>query len=303
LISFLVLFWVLRSNDTTIVLESLAGASYAPFVALALIWGVATLYLEATYFHLSFRWIEGVDNFRQMFRIRAASYVLAIVNPSLGYGGLVAYVRRCFGVKIVRGTVIMLNEALHELGAIGLLAALGALWITSTNPSPPEIIVDVSTFGWGCLGAYLCCVGISRVGERLRLPRSPLALFEEIPLRHYLVYFALKVAQNLVHGLWVVLAMGCFGLEVPLITGIALAQVVRLVRTLPVAAFGIGVDQLVIPLLFAPWVGDAGAGALLAFSLAYTASIGLVRALVGVPFISRVLDDCRQELAYTGGLS
>jgi len=61
-------------------------------------------------------------------------------------------------------------------------------------------------------------------------------------------------------------------------------------RVIPVSAFGIGVDQLVIKTLFEPWQ-PAGTELLLACSGVFTATLILGQALIGVPFIKGVIGD------------
>lgn len=275
------------------VLASLRGARWGALGASLALWAVINLAIEAYFFHLALRWLAGFDHLPTVVRARAASWVLATLGIAFGYGGLVFYMRRRLGVPAGRGAALMLNDALHELAAMGLLAAAGAWAVTSgaaeAGGLPAAAIMKV---GAGLVAFYLGCVVVSRVTPRLSLPRTALSLFEDIRLPSYAAFSGLKLAQNLAHGLWVVFALGCFGIEVPWLLGVGLAQIVHLARSLPITAFGLGVDQLTFPALYLAFA--PAPGALLGFSLVYGAAMLTARLSLGAPFLPRVLAELRE---------
>ena len=287
--SILLVAGLLSTQDLAAVGEALATATYGQFCASLLIWASLNWLLDVLFLHHSVHWLTGVNRPWEMLRLRAASYLLTAVSTAVGYGGVVAYLRRRFDVPVGRGTALMLNEALHEVGTIGALAACSVLLLGDDL----EQGYAVFCFGTACVGFYAFCVVLSRVGPRLGIPKTPLSLFEEIGGRQYTAFFAIKLVQNIVQGVWVTFALSCFGVDVPVVASIAFTQVIHLVRSLPVAAFGIGVDQLTFPALYAAWEPESG-GVLLAFSMVFTCSMLVGRAVLGVPFVQTVLTALRR---------
>ena len=101
----------------------------------------------------------------------------------------------------------------------------------------------------------------------------------QVPLQgaHFAVLFGIKILQNIVHGLYVVMLLWSFGLAIPLLYGIGTAQIIRSARGIPLAAFGAGVDQLTFETLFLHFSGDI----LIACSLVYTSSMLAARIIPG----------------------
>ena len=296
LISIALLLYVASSQDVSGVAEQLGKAQVLRFVVLLLIWSAVTMLLEALFFYVALLWIEGVGSWWLMFRARAASYVLTTVSTVMGYGGMAVFAKKRLGVPYRRGGVLMLNEALHEVGSMGLLALVAGLWVDSLGESTQMFqaqLDGVVLFGAGTFGFYVLCILASRIGKRLPIKKTALALFEEISLPQYGFFLSLKVVQNILHGVWIALALPCFGIEPPALVSMAFTQVVHLVHSLPVSAFGVGVDQLTVPTLFGPWEPAGSAGLLLAFSVVYTFSMIFSRGVLGLPFVSGVIEDMR----------
>ena len=131
---------------------------------------------------------------------------------------------------------------------------------------------------------YLTIFVISRVARlRGRYEHPFYGVFAELSARQFAGIFAIKIAQNVVHGVFVVIALSCFHVSAPPVLAFGLSQIVRIVRGLPVSAFGLGVDQLTFPALFG--VFDGGDGRVLAFSIAYTFSMVASRGALGLVFI------------------
>ena len=228
--------------------------------------------------------MERIDRPLEVMRARAASYLLVLVNTLLGYGGMAVWMKRRLGLPIRRGAAVMLNEAFHEIGAMALLA--GAFGSLTGQPA-------VGRAGLICFGLWVAGVLLSRVTRRLGAPRTLLSWFEEPALRHYAGWLALKVGQNLAMGAWVALTLPLFGIRPPLGAAVAITQVVHMARALPVAALGLGVDQLTLTTLFSPW--EVGEGSLLAFSVVFTSAVLVSRALLGLPFVGVVTAQLRSQ--------
>lgn len=252
--SAVLLAFVGSRQDLSGLLDALRSAHYVPFLAITAVFLVVNLLLDSVFLTFGFQRLEGVGRYRDMVRARAAAYLLTIVSVVLGYGGLALWARRRYGVPLRRGIGLMLNELLHELGSVGLLVLIGSLLI-------PEISALAVGVGLGCVAFWTLCLVTSRVWQwlpdRFRW-RSVFSVFVDMTLAQWLAFFGMKLVQNVVHGLFVALALVCFRISAPVLVGMTLTQVIHVLRGVPITAFGIGVDQVAFPLLFAPWETGLG---------------------------------------------
>ena len=290
-----IVWFVIAGQDLKGVAAAAGKANLMPFLWLTAAWVVVNLLLEGVFCHYGLVWGCGVCRFAEVLRARAAAYILTMLSSVLGYGGIVVYARRRFGVPMRRGAMLMATEALHEVGSMGILALGMTLWLMKTGQVHATAIVQLNgvlVFGSACVVLYVAVVGASRFFPRLGSSEST-SLLHDFTLTHYAAFLGIKIVQNLIHGLWIVLALRCFGVSPPAIVSIAFTQVVHLVHGLPVAAFGIGVDQLMVPSLFSPWSPDDGGASLLAFSVAYTFAMVIGRASIGLLVVRRVVAEIK----------
>ena len=96
-------------------------------------------------------------------------------------------------------------------------------------------------------------------------------------------------------ALWIALSLPLFGIAPPLAASVALSQIAHLAHALPIAAFGIGVDQLTFPALFGAWEPASQPGSALAFSVAFTAAMIVSRGALGLVLLPGVLARLRER--------
>jgi hypothetical protein len=302
LVSALLLAYPFATTDLGAVAVALGRADFVRYAATLALFAVLTLLVDGGYLALAFRWACGAGSYRDLVRARGASYLLTIVSAFVGLGGLVAYMKRVHGVGYERGTGVALMELLHEVGALGTWAVLGLLWIEHTAPELLPFVAPARSFGYGAMLFFVACFALSRVPlSRLPLARGPgdgklhriLSVFRDISTLRFFTLYLVKLVQNAIHGVFVALSLVSFGILAPETAGFALSQIVRMVRGLPVSAFGIGVDQLTFAVLFEPW--DQTGVRILAFSLVYTFSMVVARGLLGLCFLRGVVGAWRNS--------
>jgi hypothetical protein len=283
---------VLAGHDLAAVLEGIARAQLGLYVALLVVYLAGALACDAFYLWLSFRWFAACGPYLEMVRARGAAYLLSIVSMFVGMGGLVVYMHRRHGVPYRRGGAVMLNELLHELGALGALACLASFVVNDA-----AAVGYARLFGQWAFGAYLACFLASRLTRHLHSGRdrtATLAIFADQSASQFCRLLIIKLALNAWHGLFIGLALGAFGVDVPLLLAVAGTQIIHLARNLPLSAFGIGVDQVAFPAIFSFWDPTGGAY-VLGFSVVYTFALILGRGLVGLVFIRGVIDLAREQ--------
>ncbi len=180
------LCYVLVTQDLAAVYESMRQARIMPFAAWVIVFVVFWLVSEALFLFLCLGWFVSADDpghgkgpprtvhdygfrFFDMVRARAASYLLTMLNFIVGYGGLVVYFRRRFGIPYGRSFAVMLNELLHELASLGILAmAAVALLPAELVPEGAHMQVELaSVVGAGALLFYGICFAAARLARFL----------------------------------------------------------------------------------------------------------------------------------------
>jgi hypothetical protein len=255
---------------------------------------LALLALETVFLYLGFQWFAGAGRMADLLRARAATYLLTVISIFVGLGGLVVYGKRRYGVSYTRGTTIMLNELLHELASQCTLAMMvGLLLPVSQIPEGAAAQVNgVKTVGMVGVSFYIFCVLLARASRLLPEGWRKDHVFDkfvDIDLWQYAVFYLIKLAQNIVYGLFLAGLLLAFSVKPPLIVSLGFMQIIHLTRAIPVSAFGIGVDQIAVEYLFKAW--ETSPGQLLACSVVFTFTLIAGRALLGVPFLKGVFDD------------
>mgnify|MGYP001435945068 CR=1 FL=1 len=89
LVSGLLFYWVFSLQDLNAVFSAFKHAQGFAFLAFTVVYLVGTLLVDSIYLHLSFGYLATSGSFMEMLRVRAAAYVLTIINMFVGMGGLV----------------------------------------------------------------------------------------------------------------------------------------------------------------------------------------------------------------------
>jgi hypothetical protein len=287
------LSWVYLSNDMADIAKGLATADYWSYGLLLTVFVLCSWLMDSFYLTVSYSWLAGKGSFIPILRARAASYLLAIVSNFVGMGGIVFFMKKRFGVKLTRGTGIMVLELLQEVGAFGILSLAALLFMMQLDDA---LVQTIFNFGIGTVLFYIACFLTSRVFRHYILNRDrekALAVVADLPATKFAALLGIKVVYNLMHGIFVGLAFHCFYLDVPLVFAAASTQVIQLVRSLPVFVFGIGVDQISFSYLFAPW--EIVSGQVIAFSVIYTFSMVFSRGLLGLIFTPGIIKEFQKD--------
>lgn len=287
--------WTLSQTDLAGLANGLRHSHVVAVLGVLGAFSISSLALEALFLQVAIGRLHHRIPFQPIFRARAAATLLSAVNTLFGYGGLVYWFQRRLALAPSRGAGVILVEAFHELGAIGILAGLGAgiMLANSTAGADLALLEQVAWLGLGCTVFYGICVLISRIPNPRSTPDAVLEVFAELRLSDYGALITIKLVQNTLWGAAMAACLRLFDVPVPYSVSLACTQLVHLARALPVSVFGIGADQVSISTLFAPWEPTTGVGTLVAFSLVFTSSILVFRLLMGLPFAPTVIRETK----------
>jgi len=225
-------------------------------------------------------------------RIKAASYLLGVLNYALGAAGLSVLLRRRTESSVAAAAGMVFLISLFDIGSVLLWVATGGT------------LLNTEIFGLR-LGLVGFLVGLIFTGFAfLRAPFSmgPLDVVRELPLFRAprLAPLGLLIEIGLLRFLFVGCFVGLVGalfwaFETP-VGGVELAfnvGVMLVVSALPVAAGGLGTGQIVFVELFK---GVAPEPQLLAMSVLFSFAMILSRSAVGLLFAQEFT---REALAAT----
>ncbi len=259
---------------------ALSRASLALYIPALAVFVYLNFLVDAQNLHAILGHFNRGIRFSDSMVIRGASYLLMIVDYTLGMGSIVYYLKRCRGVPIARGTgqMFYLNYITHV--SLLVLAIAGcAMAAGSASPWPLRIALVCSAF----LASAVILVAALKLLPDYRfivtIKRNGLMkVFIETPAPVYLLHTAYRCGFYATFVLFFYAAVRAFNMEIPLIALLAYVPIILLVISVPVSAFGLGTSQAAMLVLFRDYGTPAQ---ILAFSLAYTASIVVLRGAIG----------------------
>ena len=224
--------------------------------------------------------------FSEMLPVRAATYLMAILNYNLGQAGLIYYFHKVKGAPVLAATAMIMMM----MGSVVLLLALmslgGLLLVDDERTRQFGMIVASLTLGAGLYFVVL------RIRPNFLAKRG---LFK--PLFDAGVIGHLKATLVRVPHMGVIIAshvfgMRCFDIDIPLGAGMIYIPMVLLVASLPLTPFGLGTMQATAVHFFSPFAQAptlvARQALVFGYSLALSAMALMLQGLMGLAFIKRV---------------
>jgi hypothetical protein len=272
-----ILAFLLRRIDTRGLLGRMTLDVALVLVPAMLAYAAVTLWIEATTLVRLVPASHDVFNRWTAARIKAASYLLYILNYALGAGSLTLLLRRRSGLALSEAGGIVMLVALFDLGFLLLIATVGAaLFGTEATTLRAGVIASASI---GLVGGFVLLRTPRSLGplERLR----SLALFRaartsSLGLLIELAMLRLVFVSSFLSVAWATLM--AFDIQVPVGDVVVNITIVALISTLPIAVAGLGTGQAAFIVMFRQWADQE---TLLACSLAFSAGLILTRAGIG----------------------
>ncbi|HXK21937.1 MAG TPA: lysylphosphatidylglycerol synthase domain-containing protein [Myxococcota bacterium] len=289
-VSLAVLVWLLRSVDLTAVAASLSARVALVLVPSLLVYGAATLWLEAASLSGLVHESPGLPRWTAA-RIKCASYLVAILNYALGVGAVVVLLRRQTGLSLARAASLVILISTTDLVVVLGLAAIGAAQAGTGAPTLRGGIVAVAVVG---LFGGLALLRMPRSLGPLERIRS-LSAFEalrNVPLPDLGRLFALRVAFSICFVAVCGAVFVAFRVVVPLPDLVAGVFFVAVVAAVPIAVAGLGTSQAAFLYFFSSYAPEA---TLLAMSLILSAGLVALRAGMGVAFAREFTREALRE--------
>lgn len=274
------LAWLLSTFDLRSLVAALDARVARVMLPALVLYGAATLLIEALSIRRLLEAPPPSFTIWMAARIKCASYLLAVINYTLGGAGLAVLLRQRTGLSLGESAGVVLLVALTDLG---ITLTFGTLGIVFAQAGVSVLLVGCfAVIAAGIVFGVVILRAPGSLGpiERIRslavfatLRRTPLArLLELVLLRCLFSACFISVSGA---------AFFAFGVEigVPRLVGGMMA--LAIVGALPIAVSGLGTGQVAAVYLF----GDlAPAETILAMSLVLSFGLLALRALMGSVF-------------------
>jgi hypothetical protein len=237
------LFWKTPVSD---VWSALSHA--APWTLPVLLAAAALVYVaDAFAMWKTFGWFCARLPFRDVLVVRGATYLLAVINYSIGQGAIAYFIHRARGVPVMRGVATVLLIMGTNLLALLLLVTVG-LSLPGTHPAG---LAPVVGFVWTGLAVYVTLVA-ARPRWLASCPIFDVLLLAGLGghLKAMLVRLPHVAALMAVE----LLALCGFGVALPWGVALGAMPVVLLVSALPISVQGLGTTQAAVVLFFSSYV-------------------------------------------------
>lgn len=280
------LYWVSRGVEMTQVREVFRQIPLPIFFALWLPPEALIFVLNVLSYKLLLDWFLKPASFRKLWGPIAASYLLGLINPLLGVGGVLAWLNRKQGTPAVDLGGVMLFLLAVDMFFYLVMITIGLFYLddlpAASVPAGAVRFLAVSALFGITFYAYFYLFWIRKfdfgvLGFQRRV--KAFAPFNLARPRHYLCYLLVRTFFYFAFFLRQYLVMVfCFAITFPLGRYLSLVPLANALAALPVSVAGYGATQVVWLEFFREYIS---APRVVAFTLALNFAYTLNALLIG----------------------
>jgi hypothetical protein len=194
----------------------------------------------------TFGWFVAPLTYIEVLVVRGATYLLALVNYTVGQGAIVYFVHRSRGVPLMRGTAAVLLVMGINVLMLLVLASVG-LFVANDVPPMLRTIVLIAYAG---LAVYITVIAL-KPSWLAKRPIFDILLSAGLAGHLRAMLVRLPHIASLIVLSWFSLA--AFGIAIPVAKAILCLPIVYFVTVLPISFQGIGTSQAMLIHFFAPY--------------------------------------------------
>jgi len=250
-----ILPWVVTLVLLFYVFHGLSFADMKAALAAAESWAVPVLALLVIGIYLgdsfaiwkTFGWFVAKLSFREVLVVRGATYLLALVNYTVGQGAIVYFVNRSRGVPILRGTAAVLLVMGINILLLLVFASIGLL----VAPDLPPVVRQVVFGAYGALALYLVLL-VSR--PRWLTSRPIFDVLFAAGVAGHLRALLVRVPHIGILMVFSYASLRAVGVQLPISQAILYLPIIYFIAVLPISVMGLGVNQLTMAYFFFKYV-------------------------------------------------
>ena len=272
------LFYVFRSISFSEILAAFATA--ASWTVPVLIPCVLGVYLGDSFaIWKTFGWFVTRLSFRVVLVVRGATYLLALVNYSVGQGAIVYFVNRSRGIPLLRGTAAVLLVMGTNILLLLVFATIGMLVAPELPPALRKIV-------FGAYAALAVYAVLLLLKPRWLTSRPVFDVLFAAGVSGHLRALLVRIPHIGILMVFTFASLRAFGVRVPVAQAILYLPVIYFIGVLPIAVMGLGTTQAAMIYFLASYVPGAtpaaAKAAILAASLGSQAVALVVQVMLGV---------------------
>jgi uncharacterized membrane protein YbhN (UPF0104 family) len=258
------LFYVFRSISFSEILAAFATA--ASWTVPVLIPCVLGVYLGDSFaIWKTFGWFVTRLSFREVLVVRGATYLLALVNYSVGQGAIVYFVNRSRGIPLLRGTAAVLLVMGTNILLLLVFATIGLL-------VAPDLPPTLRTIVFGAYAALAVYAVLLLLKPRWLTSRPIFDVLFAAGVSGHLRALLVRIPHIGILMVFTFASLRAFGVQVPVAQAILYLPVIYFIGVLPIAVMGLGTTQAAMIYFLSSYVPGATPAAAKAAILA--ASLG-----------------------------
>ena len=287
LVAFGILAFLVRQAGIASLRAALAEADLRLLLVSTLLCTLPMYLLDVLSLARVITWFNRPISFREIAPVKAAVYLINIVNYNAGSGAVALWLKRRKGIPFLEGaaSVLFMNVVDAALLVAFMAAGLPAL----SPPVDRGVALLVGVAGAALAGHFLYWQGGVDFVVLGRVRGWPIfRSFRLATVERYLRLALLRFPFDLFFILNFWLALRAFGIDVPFLKTLAFVPLILFIAVVPVTVSGLGTVQAATVYLFSSYAPEAK---ILAFSLVFTVALNGVRAALGVPVFRRVSDE------------
>jgi hypothetical protein len=281
--------YVIWKFDMHAALDAFRRAPIALFVVFSAALLLVNLAADTFAMYKTFGWFGCRVPYWDLFFVRGATYLVAIVNYHVGQAAVVGYLYKAQKVPFLRATGWILFIIGVNVGTLFLLASGGALQATG----------ELRWMRWVpvvCVAGVVVYAALLVVKPRVLAQRALLAPLFEMGIVGHIKGVLVRLPHVIVLLVWHTLSLRWFGMDIPWTSALLYLPAYFAISSLPVNVNGIGVAQLVAVMFFAPFakvqpgatnVLEAQRAAVIAYSLGTSGISILLQIVLGLVCLKR----------------
>ena len=224
-------------------------------------------------------------SYHQSLDIRGVTYLLMIINPFVGLGGIAFYLKKELGIPLVRASSVMIFYSYTEMMCLLVFVAAGSTII----PDPPLLFRQMYYMSIGFIIFYTSLITISR-----RLPAR--GMFKKVTdSQIWGTFFEAKTRSFIILPLWRSIyfisfvfffhfGLKAFQIDIPLIRLFVYVPLIFWIGCWPITPFGLGTIQASMLYFFREYSSEAN---ILAFSISYSTLLLIFRVPIGLYYLRK----------------
>ncbi len=232
-------------------------------------------------------WFNCPTAMREIAPVKAAAYLINILNYNAGSGAIALWLARHKRVPFLEAASAVLFINVVDALVLVAFMAVGLPVLRPPMRAGVAMVIGIAVLAFTGNLLYWRA-GVDFLVLR-RLREWPIfKSFRQARIAHYARLAAIRVPFDLlfIANHWA--GLRAFGVAAPPLMVLAYVPVISFISIVPITVSGLGTVQAAVVVLFKPYGSEAQ---LLAFSLAVSLALNGARAVLGVPVFRRVSED------------